>query len=127
MMAICFSACHREQTEDIYIVYTNDVGGQASGEIGYAGVKGYTDYLKSENKYVALIDAGDFLEGTLANKNEGSYIIQIMNAVGYDVVTVGNQDFSQGLDALAKAVSQSKFSYVSCNLPFIRCRSNRRS
>ena len=117
-MAICLFGCSSEQTEDIYVVYTNDVAGQANGQIGYAGVKGYTDYLRSEHKYVALVDAGDFLEGTLANKSNGTYITQIMNAVGYDVVTVGNQDFSLGLNTLANAVSQSEFSYVSCNLKY---------
>ena len=113
------SGCNFEQTEDIFIVYTNDVGGEVNGEIGYAGVKAYVDSLKGENKYVSLVDAGDFLEGTLATSSNGESIIKIMNEVGYDVVTLGNQEFSFGIDALSKAISDSKFPYVSCNIKYL--------
>lgn len=111
--------CSFEQTESIFILYTNDVGGQANGEIGYAGVKGYADYLKSKNKYVSLVDSGDYLEGKLADISDGEYITQIMNEVGYDVVAVGNQEFSHGVNALAKNISRSRFDYVSCNIKYL--------
>lgn len=113
------TGCNFEQTEDIYIVYTNDVGGEVNGAIGYAGVKGYTDALKAENKYVSLVDSGDFLEGDLAYYSDGKTIIEIMNAVGYDVVAPGNQDFSLGISALSNAVSESKFPFVSCNIEYV--------
>ena len=108
-----------EQKEDIVIVYTNDVECELSGEIGYAGVKAYKDYLKSENKYVSLVDAGDFFDGEAAQKSGGKYIVQIMNAVGYDVVTLGNQEFSIGLEELADCINDSDFDYVTCNLKYI--------
>lgn len=118
------TGCNFEQTEDIYIVYTNDVGGEVNGVIGYAGVKGYTDALKAENKYVSLVDSGDFLEGDIAINSNGEAIVQIMNAVGYDVVAAGNQEFCLGLDAFSNAIKNSRFPIISCNIKYIGSGSN---
>ena len=116
---LCLSGCgSKEQTEDIYIMYTNDVASEFNGEVGIANVKGYKDYLRSENNYVALVDAGDYFDGKLSTIKGGEYIVEVMNAVGYDVVTLGNQEFSIGLDALAKNIDNSDFDYVSCNLKY---------
>ena len=120
LLLTLLSGCNMEQTEDIIIVYTNDVGGEVNGgEIGYAGVKWYVDQLKSENKYVSLVDSGDFLEGDIAINSKGKDIIDIMNATGYDVVAAGNQDFSLGVDALASCVSQADFPILCCNMEYL--------
>ncbi len=113
------SSCKHEQTEDIYILYTNDVAGEVYGDVGYAGVKGYKDKLKSEHQYVSLVDAGDFFDGSFSASDKGEAVTQIMNAVGYDVVALGNQEFSIGLDALSENIDESEFDYVSCNLKYV--------
>jgi len=120
VLMLAMSSCKAfAQTEDIYIMYTNDVASEVGGEIGYAGVKGYKNYLESENEYVTLVDAGDFFDGELSTMSKGEYIVELMNAVGYDVVTLGNQEFSIGLDALASNIDASDFDYVSCNLKYL--------
>ena len=119
LLLVTLCGCRGEQTEDIYIVFTNDVASKMSGEIGYAGVKGFRDHYLSEHPYVALVDAGDFLDGSISHQSNGKYIIQVMNAVGYDVVTLGNQEFSNGLDALADNIRESNFTYLSCNLKYL--------
>ena len=108
-----------EQTEDIHIIYTNDVASKIDKNFGYAGVKGYTEYVKSNNKYVALVDAGDFYDGDISTKSNGEYITQIMNVVGYDVATIGNQEFAIGLDALANNILEADFDFVSCNIKYV--------
>ena len=107
-----------KQTEDIYILYTNDVASAIDENFGYAGVKGYKDMLEEEHQYVALVDAGDYFDGKLAAKSEGRDIVQLMNAVGYDAVTIGNQEFSIGIRALSRNIRRSKFNYVSCNIRY---------
>ncbi len=107
------------QTEDIYILYTNDVASAVDENFGYAGVKGYKDMLKEEHEYVALVDAGDFFDGTLASRSNGEDIVELMNAVGYDVAAVGNQEFSIGIKALKRNIRNSDFKYVSCNIRYI--------
>lgn len=124
LLMLTLTSCKAVQTEDICIVYTNDVGGHANGEIGYAGVKGYTDSVRNENRYVALVDSGDSFEGKLAESSNGGYIVEIMNATGYNVMALGNQDFHLGLDALANNISKSDFDYVSCNIKYLGRGSN---
>ena len=120
MLCLLLTGCEsHEQTENIYIMYTNDVASHIDENFGYAGVKGYKTYLESENKYVCLVDAGDYYDGHISAVSGGEYIAQIMNVVGYDVVAVGNQEFSIGLDHLAKDISESDFDYVSCNIKYV--------
>ncbi|MBQ6334380.1 MAG: CapA family protein [Erysipelotrichaceae bacterium] len=119
LLSFSLSGCQKEQIEDIYILYTNDVASEVYGDVGYAGVKGYKDYLKSEHQYVSLVDAGDFFDGDISRASKGQNIVKVMNAVGYDAVVLGNQEFSIGLDALAENIGKSDFSYVSCNLKYL--------
>ena len=117
--SILIGSNNRPQTEDIVIMFTNDVASEIDGNIGYAGVKSFKDELQSEYQYVSLVDAGDFLDGDIARVSKGKLIIDLMNAVGYDVVTLGNQEFSMGLDTLKENIGNSDFEYVSCNLEYI--------
>ncbi len=118
-ICLSLSSCKQEQTEDIYILYTNDVASEVNGQIGYAGVKGYLDEVRSEHPYVGLVDAGDFFDGSFARSSNGESIVKIMNEVGYDVVALGNQEFSIGLENLKNNIAASKFNYVSCNLKYL--------
>ena len=120
LVCIFVTSCSREQTEDIVILYTNDVASNmVEGEVGYDGVKAYKNQMEEEYNYVSLVDAGDFFDGGISSKSSGVSIVKIMNAVGYDVVCLGNQEFSIGLDNLAKNIDGSSFDYVSCNIKYI--------
>lgn len=43
-------------------------------------------------------------------------MIDIMNAAGYDVATLGNHEFDYGIAALKRNIGRSKFKTTSCNL-----------
>ena len=122
LLAMIMSLCSCdmfEQKEDIIILYTNDVAGTlVEGEVGYDGVAGYKKYLLTENNYVSLVDAGDYFDGKVGARSGGKDVVRLMNAAGYDVVAVGNQEFSIGLDNLAEAIKESDFDYVSCNIKY---------
>ena len=120
ILSISFFSCSQEQTEDIYILYTNDIASAVNREnIGMAGVKAYKDMLKSQHKYVALVDAGDYFDGSLAASDAGKSIRELMDAATYDVVTIGNQEFSIGLDALSKNIADASYKTISCNIKHI--------
>ena len=119
ILLFIFSGCQREQTEDIYILYTNDVASAVNEGVTYAGVKGYYDEMKSQHKYVGLVDSGDFYDGKVASMSHGDYITDIMNKIGYEFVAIGNQEFSIGLDNLQRNIKNSKFKFLSCNIKFI--------
>ncbi len=119
ILALCLTGCEHEQTEDIIILYTNDVASSLHGNVTYAEVKAYKDLLETENKYVSLVDAGDFFDGPVSRYSKGKYIVELMNAVGYDYVAIGNQEFSNGLQELADNIEDSAFVYLCCNMKYI--------
>ncbi len=71
-----------------------------------------------------LVDGGDFLNGSALSdyvaqskdKAQENPVIAVMNAIGYDVVTVGNHEFNYGLKALSAALEKCNFPVVSSNL-----------
>ncbi len=108
-----------DQKEDIFVLFTNDVAGTlVQGEVGYDGVSGYKKNMESENNYVTLVDAGDFFDGAMDFPDGVNDVVRLMNACGYDVVTLGNQEFSIGLDNLTLGINNASFDFVSCNLKF---------
>ncbi|MFH1213595.1 MAG: bifunctional UDP-sugar hydrolase/5'-nucleotidase [Candidatus Neomarinimicrobiota bacterium] len=64
-----------------------------------------------------LVDAGDFYQGTpMGTLSEGEAVIEYMNTVGYDVLTVGNHDFDNGWKNLKKLSEQAHFPFLASNL-----------
>ncbi|MFH1239288.1 MAG: 5'-nucleotidase C-terminal domain-containing protein, partial [bacterium] len=72
---------------------------------------------------ILLVDAGDIFHGTPEGNNyKGESIIEIMNALQYDAVAVGNHDFSYGPDNLKKLAAKARFPFLGANI--IHAKSN---
>ena len=72
--------------------------------------------VRKENPNTLLIDAGDVFQGTpYFNFYKGEVEYKSMSLIGYDVVTLGNHDFDNGVDALAAAMKFANFEFVSSN------------
>jgi len=66
-----------------------------------------------------LIDSGDFSQGSsYYTMFKGDVEIELMNAMGYDAVTIGNHEFDFGLDNMARLFRQAKFPIVCSNYDF---------
>ena len=75
------------------------------------------DGIRAETPNVLLVDAGDQFQGTLYyNLFKSEVIAKMMNAVGYDAMTVGNHEFDDGPAELAMLASRTDFPIVSTNL-----------
>ena len=105
------------KSNDIVILGTSDVHRGIDHNIGYAGLAAYKKALAETHNYVALVDAGDAIQGdTIGTLSKGEYIVDIMNEVGYDVVTPGNHEFDYGMDQFLNViVPKMKATYVSAN------------
>lgn len=105
------------KSNDIVILGTSDVHCGIDQNIGYAGLAAYKKALAETHNYVALVDAGDAIQGdTIGTLSKGEYIVDIMNEVGYDVVTPGNREFDYGMDQFLNViVPKMKATYVSAN------------
>jgi 5'-nucleotidase len=72
--------------------------------------------IRKENPNTLLVDAGDQLQGTpYFNFYKGEVEYKAMSLIGYDVVTLGNHEFDNGVAALAAAMKFANFDFVSCN------------
>ncbi len=72
-------------------------------------------------KNTILLDGGDFLNGSalsdfVAQVPSENPVVAVMNAIGYDVATVGNHEFNYGLKPLQNALEQCNFPIVSSNI-----------
>src|ERR1043166_3990211 len=72
--------------------------------------------VRKENPNTLMVDAGDVFQGTpYFNFYKGEVEYKAMSLIGYDVVTLGNHDFDNGVEALAAAMKFAKFDFVSTN------------
>ena len=92
------------------ILHTNDVHGAVNGYACIAQLK--ADY-EAKGAEVILVDAGDFSQGTTyVSSTKGADAVTMMNAAGYDVVTLGNHEFDYGYAQLKENMSKAKFKVV---------------
>jgi len=103
-------------SNDIVILYTNDVHCAVDDSIGYAGLAAYKADMQKTTPYVTLVDAGDAIQGgILGTLSKGSYIVDIMNKVGYNVAVPGNHEFDYGMSRFLSLAKTQKAGYVCCN------------
>ncbi|MBQ8662415.1 MAG: bifunctional metallophosphatase/5'-nucleotidase [Eubacterium sp.] len=91
------------KSDDIVILYENDVHCAVDG---YAKIKAMKTDLAETHDYVGIVSVGDFIQGSsLGAISQGKYIVDIMNLVGYDAVTLGNHEFDYKLQRLNELVT----------------------
>ena len=105
--------------EGIVVLYTNDVHCTDDNGMAYAAIAGYKAQMEADYgaDNVTLVDNGDAIQGgILGSMSKGSWIVDIMNQVGYDLAIPGNHEFDFGMDTFLDIVNnQAEYTYVSCN------------
>ena len=104
------------KSDDIVILYTNDVHTYIDSVLSYDVIAGVKNELLKEYNCVILADAGDHIQGTAyGSLDKGETIIKLMNAAGYDVATLGNHEFDYGMEGCVAIREWAGYPYVSCN------------
>ncbi len=89
------------------ILHTNDVHGSIAG---YAYITALKADYEAKGAEVILVDAGDYSQGTsYVSVTKGLDAIEMMNAAGYDVATLGNHEFDYGYDQLKENMTKADF------------------
>ena len=101
----------------IAILYTNDVHTYIDGVLSYDVIAALKADLANQYDHVLLVDAGDHAQGTAyGSMDKGETIINLMNAAGYDLATLGNHEFDYGMEGRINITDNwANFPYVSCN------------
>lgn len=103
-----------EYAGKIVVLHSNDVHGELEGYQYMAGLK--ADY-EAKGADVILADAGDFSQGSVyVSTSKGASAVEVMNAVGYDVVTLGNHEFDYGYAQLKKNLKKATFQVVCADI-----------
>ncbi|MBR4331830.1 MAG: bifunctional metallophosphatase/5'-nucleotidase [Clostridia bacterium] len=101
--------------KDLVILYTSDVHCGIDQGWGYAGLYAVKQSLSKDN-YVLLVDDGDAIQGEpIGTMTTGEAIIDIMNAVGYDLAIPGNHEYDYGMARFLELTEKANFPYLSCN------------
>lgn len=115
-------ACYEpsvKRTEDIIILYTNDIHCAMDENIGFAGLAAYRNACKEKTPYVTLVDCGDAIQGnTLGAVSRGEYAVTLMNEVGYELAVPGNHEFDFGMERLSEYMNNAKAQYLGCNVRY---------
>lgn len=124
------AACALGFSQDLVILHVNDThsheeplrdGGTQGGMGGVIERAAYVDSVRTAvgKKDVLLLHAGDFSQGTSYFTELGGDIeIDLINAMKYDVVTLGNHEFDNGIDELARRLGNLKCPVVCANYDF---------
>ena len=123
-----------DEYQRITVLFTNDVHGgiprteatfmnpQFPPKIGSApAIAHYVKLLRAQAEAegfgVLLIDEGDFFSGTpVGSKTAGAAVIEFMNSVDYDMLTVGNHEFDKGLVELKQRAEEANFPFLGANI-----------
>ena len=118
MTGLAFAETAETEVEHqpVVVLYTNDVHCGIEDAIGYAGLAAYEKAYEKLGYEVILVDNGDAIQGgPIGTLSKGEYIIDIMNAVGYDIATIGNHEFDYGMDVFMSLREKAEFPYISAN------------
>ena len=124
LLALLVSAVGaQDETYSLTIMHTNDVHGhhepQRDGSGGAARQATVVQQIRAEVDNHLLLDGGDRFTGTLFHvQHRGQDSVEIMNAIGYDAMALGNHEFDDGSEVLARFVSGLNFPALSANVDF---------
>lgn len=118
IMLLAMVSCAQPQSEQVnhvYILSTNDM---------HANIEAMPRLATLVKEYesrgeVLLVDSGDRVTGNAYVDDDaepGVPMIELMNEVGYDVVTLGNHEFDKGRERLYAMVDASEFEWVCANM-----------
>ena len=100
-------------TNDVHGAFSsvNSLTGGPSGAIGHDTIAGIYSKMKADRDgAVMLLDAGDATQGVyFVGQSKGQAAIEIMNAVGYDAMTLGNHEFDYGFERIKELAAMAEF------------------
>lgn len=107
--------------KDITVYYTNDLHAHVTPEIipyisttrpvgGFAAISKIVKDAKKKEQDVFFFDAGDYFTGPyISTLTKGEAIVDILNTMPYDAVSVGNHEFDHGYKNLTTQLKRLRF------------------
>lgn len=113
------------QAQKLVILHTNDTHShldpQRNGTGGIIERAAFVDSVRRAEgrRNVLLLHGGDFNQGTsYFTVLNGDLEASLVNAMGYDCITLGNHEFDNGIEDLARRLKTLRCKVVCCNYDF---------
>ena len=128
-LGLSLSSFKNTATKHLTVLHTNDVHSYIDpfppthpknpNMGGVARRAALIELIRAENPNVLLLDAGDIFQGTpYFNYYGGELELKLMSMMRYDLATLGNHDFDNGIDGFYAKLPHAKFEFVSANYDF---------
>ncbi len=111
-------------SQDLVILHSNDThsniepmsSGRNKGMGGFQRRANYINQVRQDHKNVLLLDAGDYNQGTpYFTLFKGDVEVKLNNAIKYDAACLGNHEFDNGQQELARRLSKAKYVTLCAN------------
>lgn len=101
-------------TNDVHAHYVAPSGGPAGGAARLATL---LERERASARNALLLDAGDQFQGTLTFTVGGPIVVaEVLNALDYDAMAIGNHEFDLGPAGLAQFIAAADFPVLSANI-----------
>lgn len=106
---------------EIDILSVNDYHGALAETAANPGAAKLAAWLRAEKAKnpagTLIVSAGDMFQGSAdSNLLYGRTVVDVMNAIGFDAMALGNHEFDWGLDTLAARARQARFPFLAANV-----------
>ncbi|MFN8176969.1 MAG: bifunctional UDP-sugar hydrolase/5'-nucleotidase [bacterium] len=133
-LSLALAGAGRAEVVHLTVVHTNDVHGGidptgatymnrefpprlGGGASMITLVERVREDVARKGGRLLLVDAGDIFQGTpVGTLSKGRVVMDFMNAVRYDVMSLGNHDFDEGQDNTRSLVRRATFPVLAANL-----------
>ena len=128
-LGLSLSSFTADDVKQITILHTNDVHSHIDpfpaddprnpNMGGVARRAALIETIRQDAKNVLLLDAGDIFQGTpYFNYYGGELEFKLMSIMKYDLSTIGNHDFDNGIPGLYAQMPHATFDFISANYDF---------
>lgn len=128
-LGLSFSSFKSLDTKHLTILHTNDVHSyidpfpadhpRNANMGGVSRRAAIIENIRQENPNLLLLDAGDIFQGTpYFNYYGGELELKLMSMMKYDLGTLGNHDFDNGIEGFYSQMHNATFDFVTSNYDF---------
>lgn len=97
----------------------NDLNADQAGKAGYLRRAALVDSLRNITPDLLLLDCGDFSQGSAYySLFKGEIEVKLMNLMRYDACAIGNHEFDNGLENMARLFRMAQFPIICSNYDF---------
>ena len=129
LLAVALASPAAEDVREVTLLYTNDFhsaidpipaywlpGSPRLG--GAAQLSTLVNQIRSREKAVFLFDSGDMFTGMLSFLTKGEALMEMMTAMRYDAMVIGNHEFDYGAANFERLMYRVPFPVLGANIFF---------